>query len=496
VTLRWTVTSCSTAPEDVVIRLGNRTLPAFSLPAGQTRSDTIIVPMPACSQGGRVTFNGEATATGACLPAATKTASCDVECQKPRIEMTNTATPVVEAGGTVHYVLVVRNPSTTVPLENVVLTDELCSNTNNPRNFSGTCAGAGSPTVSGSRLTWPAFNLAPGAACTVEFDATLVECKSCINSATVVGSCSDDRVTAADTSLTTCPQPGRCWLTGGGQSYDSKGHLHSYGGVINPGCSPTASQGGNWNDRDHTTGAHFKGLQIEVVRCGNVPGIPPGSQSPKTPFNFIEFRGTGTITGIKNNNKKTDVSFFGYYEDRSEPGSLGQPNPVKKDRYFLRVFTNPSNPIGTTVMLVDVDGNSATQDPATIFHGNLQIHISGCDKPLAPGIYREPVDEAGVEELETMLPGEVSFGAARPNPTLSMAEIRYGLPEATEVSGKVFDVAGRMVRDLGEGPVAAGWHSITWDLRDQSGVRVGAGMYFIRVMVAGKPFMRPVTVLK
>src|SRR5439155_24305710 len=44
---------------------------------------------------------------------------------------------------------------------------------------------------------------------------------------------------------------GRCWLTGGGQSFDHDGHLHSYGGVVNPGCSPTAAGGGNWNDPDH-----------------------------------------------------------------------------------------------------------------------------------------------------------------------------------------------------------------------------------------------------
>src|SRR6266446_1924071 len=75
--------------------------------------------------------------------------------------------------------------------------------------------------------------------------------------------------------------PGKCWLTGGGQSIDHDGHLHSYGGVINPGCSPTAAGGGNWNDLDHTTGAHFKGTEVVVDRCGNVPGIPPGSSSPK-----------------------------------------------------------------------------------------------------------------------------------------------------------------------------------------------------------------------
>jgi len=288
--------------------------------------------------------------------------------------------------------------------------------------------------------------------------------------------------------------PGRCWLTGGGQSYDSDGHLHSYGGVINPGCSPTAGGGGNWNDLDHTTGAHFKGTEIQVVQCGNVAGIPLGSSSPKTPFNFIDFQGTGYITGLNGSKKRTDVSFFGHYEDRSEPGSLGQRDTTFKDRYFLRVFTNPANPIGSTVMLVDVDGNSATQDPVAITHGNLQIHISGCDKnALAEAIYREPETRVGIEGVS--LPAELTFGAARPNPTAVSSELRYGLPKAGYVSAKLFDVAGRLVRDLGEGPMTAGWHSVSWDLQDEAGQRVGPGMYFARLVVDGKALMRPITVL-
>src|SRR5262249_654634 len=153
------------------------------------------------------------------------------------------------------------------------------------------------------------------------------------NTATVFGFCTDAKTAPQTASCEThCvppPPPGRCWLTGGGQSYDaassvhSGSDLHSYGGAINPGSSPPAARRGHWNDLDHTTGADFKGEEITVMHCGNVPGIPAGSLSPKTDVNYILFTGTGEMFP-PGNKKRVAVTFYGFYEDRHEPGSLGQ----------------------------------------------------------------------------------------------------------------------------------------------------------------------------
>jgi hypothetical protein len=305
---------------------------------------------------------------------------------------------------------------------------------------------------------------------------------------TTLGTCTSDTCSA---NVHVKQTVGRCWLTGGGQSYDHNGHLHSYGGVVNPGCSPTAAGGGNWNDLDHTTGAHFKGLRIVVDSCGNVPGIPPGSNSPKTPFNFIDFHGTGQMFP-PGANSGLSVYFTGHYEDRHEPGSKGQPNEDKRDRYFLRVFTNLADPVGSTIFLVDVDGNPATVDPVVITHGNLQLHISGCDKLAAPVAL--PGEEQPLYD-SAPLPNEVTFGLPRPNPTGTMTTFQFSLPQEADVNVTALDVSGRLVRVIAEGATAAGWHAVSWDLRDQTGTRVRPGMYFVRMMVDGKAFMRHVVVL-
>jgi len=182
-------------------------------------------------------------------------------------------------------------------------------------------------------------------------------------------------------------QLGKCWLTGGGAKLEpivglklaTRGKQYSFGGNVFPGCSPTAGDGGQWNNIDHINNLHFQGWNVRIVACGNVPGIPPGSESPVTPYNYIEFQGTGTLKGIAGNKANYGtVYYFARCEDRNEPGSSGARDGALIDRYYLHVFSDPTNPVGSTLVLIDIDGNPATVDPIPITDGNLQLHISSC----------------------------------------------------------------------------------------------------------------------
>jgi FG-GAP-like repeat/FlgD Ig-like domain len=75
----------------------------------------------------------------------------------------------------------------------------------------------------------------------------------------------------------------------------------------------------------------------------------------------------------------------------------------------------------------------------------------------------------------------LTFGPARSNPTPAGATIPYVLPAAAEVRIAVFDVAGRRVRDLFQGELAAGERMVTWDGRNDTGARVGAGVYWVEM---------------
>lgn len=157
----------------------------------------------------------------------------------------------------------------------------------------------------------------------------------------------------------TPPPPGPCWLTGGGTIGKVKGVAnYSFGGVVYPGCSPNAADGGNWNVIDHFTSLHFQGQQIVVDSCSGV-----STRSPRVNVNIIDFHGVGIIGGIGGNPApKIPVTFVGRAVDNLEPGA-------GSDLLFLQVFDG-----ATTVLQV----GTSVADPAVISTGNLQIHTSSC----------------------------------------------------------------------------------------------------------------------
>ncbi len=171
----------------------------------------------------------------------------------------------------------------------------------------------------------------------------------------------------------TPPAQGPCWLTGGGTVFKVKGKPHfSFGGVVNPGCSPTAAGGGNWNVVDHLQKLHFKGLTMHVLSCSGVP-----TKSPKVKVNTIEFAGQGIVKGISGNPMPvTPVEFYAVAVDNSEPGR-------GKDKLFLAVMSNSHLVMlisSGIVEVIDGDGDGDDLEAlATISTGNLQIHTSGCE---------------------------------------------------------------------------------------------------------------------
>ncbi|MEO5988094.1 MAG: S8 family serine peptidase [Candidatus Eisenbacteria bacterium] len=86
--------------------------------------------------------------------------------------------------------------------------------------------------------------------------------------------------------------------------------------------------------------------------------------------------------------------------------------------------------------------------------------------------------------VESTTPG-LSFSPASPNPASRQTMLAFALPEPGNVTMRVHDVAGRAVRMLYSGWTAAGSHRVSWDRRDDHGVRMSAGLYFVRLEAAG-----------
>ncbi|MCP4550112.1 MAG: T9SS type A sorting domain-containing protein [bacterium] len=103
------------------------------------------------------------------------------------------------------------------------------------------------------------------------------------------------------------------------------------------------------------------------------------------------------------------------------------------------------------------------------------------------------VVEAGVDELAinafllptltgapgTVAPAQLTLLPNMPNPFNPETQIRFGLPTAEKVNLSVYDVNGRMVRELiSNRSMAKGYHSSTWNGLNENGHQVSSGIYF------------------
>jgi len=73
-----------------------------------------------------------------------------------------------------------------------------------------------------------------------------------------------------------------------------------------------------------------------------------------------------------------------------------------------------------------------------------------------------------------------------PNPFTLPTTIRYTLPAQSHAHLAVYDVAGREVAVLEDGPRSAGPHEVVWDGTGSSDRPVAAGLYFVRLDAGGR----------
>ena len=83
------------------------------------------------------------------------------------------------------------------------------------------------------------------------------------------------------------------------------------------------------------------------------------------------------------------------------------------------------------------------------------------------------------------LPTEYVLDQNYPNPFNPSTTLRYGLPEASNVSLIIYDLRGNVVQTLESGTKAAGWYDLVWNGQTNDGRSISTGLYFARI-VAGE----------
>jgi hypothetical protein len=83
-----------------------------------------------------------------------------------------------------------------------------------------------------------------------------------------------------------------------------------------------------------------------------------------------------------------------------------------------------------------------------------------------------------------------------PNPFNPQTTIAFSITTRGHVELNVYDVGGRLVRELADEVRAAGAHTVAWDGRDGNGSLVASGVYFYRLSSPGFSQTKKMVLLK
>lgn len=91
--------------------------------------------------------------------------------------------------------------------------------------------------------------------------------------------------------------------------------------------------------------------------------------------------------------------------------------------------------------------------------------------------------DVGIEEKDTR---NVTYNPKfriYPNPFSKLSTISYQLPMKGNVTLRVYDLSGRLVRLLLSGEQGSGYYEVAWDGSNGNGIKVSRGIYFVRLEV-------------
>jgi flagellar hook assembly protein FlgD len=127
-------------------------------------------------------------------------------------------------------------------------------------------------------------------------------------------------------------------------------------------------------------------------------------------------------------------------------------------------------------------------------HGNL---LSKVIKRIEP----EQVERAYINTLIELRPAKTALFQNYPNPFNPETWIPFALAENAKVGIQIYDLTGRLVRNLHLGGLEAGSYmnkgkAVYWDGRNEQGEKVASGVYIYQMVADKKTFTRRMVILK
>ncbi len=124
----------------------------------------------------------------------------------------------------------------------------------------------------------------------------------------------------------------------------------------------------------------------------------------------------------------------------------------------------------------------------------LNFRITSIDKPvLQKGASKarvssnNPIIQEWTKEISITVeaPKEFYLYDNYPNPFNPSTKITFEIPKQSEVRVVIYDILGRIVKQVADETKEAGYFEYTWDGRNDHGATVSSGLYFCRVSAEG-----------
>jgi hypothetical protein len=270
---------------------------------------------------------------------------------------------------------------------------------------------------------------------------------------------------------------------------------------VAPGVQPIALQGTNpFSDIEldpYGGDLYISGVGKWGLRDGGVESIDPiGLHS--NGIVFTENAAGGDILDVEIDRGTagfaivSDADFFTLlisYNAQTgvKTGTLYDPNDyvlrdieISPSHELFLADRTPTNP-GIRIFNVST-GAQLTTSPIDVCLPPYDITFS---VPVQTGIGDPPV--AGTA---------ASLGDAFPNPLNPETTIPFTLASGTRVALKIYDAAGRSVRTLIDAERPAGPQSAAWDGKNDAGIPVASGVYFVRLDARGAPPAKKIVVVR
>jgi len=122
---------------------------------------------------------------------------------------------------------------------------------------------------------------------------------------------------------------------------------------------------------------------------------------------------------------------------------------------------------------------------------------------VAWGEFCAPIEvyATGIEKKDAYvtiqpLPTELTLDQNYPNPFNPTTAVRYGLPKLTRVYLRILNIRGQVVRTLVDDEKPAGWYTVTWDGKNESGQDVASGIYLYLIETDEGKILKKMTLLR